>query len=526
MIDAVPLAVVYWLCTLVALSLCVRTVRSPESASAELTGLAASIGVWAFFYGLEVLSQSLRYRLLWSQLAYVGTYGTGAFLLRFAVRWLRPRLAGAWMELLWIVPVVMVMTAFTNEWHGLLWPVIEPSQEIPFIWYYGRGPMFWVGSLYQYVLVAASMVVLIAGAVERTGIYRRQTTLVLVGVAVGMVGNLLYLFRAFPELPLDVTPFSLALATGFLLAGVSSARLLELLPTARDRVVELMPGGLIVLDSDLRVIDWNRAAVTMWGLERRNLVGTPADQIIPGWDSVVPAELPDELTVALEQGDESSVCHHIDLELRRFASEAGRTYGWIALFHDNTELRATELRLQEANHQLESLNKELLLQAVHDGLTGLFNRNYLDEALPRELARARRSGTPVSLLIMDIDLFKQINDSHGHEVGDQVLIGVANVVRRLLRAGDVPCRFGGDELVAIMPGATTADAVHVAERIRNAVESATFGPPDAQVSVTVSIGYAIYPDHAETAADLFRQADRALYGAKDGGRNRAHGAAP
>ena len=151
--------------------------------------------------------------------------------------------------------------------------------------------------------------------------------------------------------------------------------------------------------------------------------------------------------------------------------------------------------------------------------TGLFNRSYLDDALPRELARCRRDGSSIALLILDIDYFKTVNDTYGHDAGDEVLRGVAELVRGIVRAGDIPCRFGGDELVAVMPGANESEAANVAERIRQRVCEERIIALERELDVTVSIGFAVFPAHAETAAELFRAADRALYAAKDGGRN-------
>jgi len=283
-----------------------------------------------------------------------------------------------------------------------------------------------------------------------------------------------------------------------------------------------MPDGLIVIDHQMRIVDWNTAALRIWHLDDSPIMGTSIADHIPGWSDIIPDPPPDAFTGSLQEGDEDSTCHHIDVELRRLATRSAGLDGWIVLFHDSTQLRAAELRLQEANARLEALNRELLRQAIHDGLTGLFNRSYLDEALPRELARAERDNRPIGLLILDIDHFKQVNDRHGHSAGDRVLARVARLVRTLVRAGDIPCRYGGDELVAVMPGATREEALQAGERIRSSVaEDRAVADVDP---VTVSIGVAVYPEDATTATDLFRHADRALYEAKDLGRNRVVGA--
>ena len=149
-------------------------------------------------------------------------------------------------------------------------------------------------------------------------------------------------------------------------------------------------------------------------------------------------------------------------------------------------------------------------------LTELQNRRGFDEHCEIEADRTRRTQSPVSLLILDVDSFKQINDRHGHDAGDDALCGIAQALRATLRTIDVPARFGGDEFAVILPETDAQGALVVAERIREAVE-ATFA--DWKTPVTTSIGVATMPEHAATSADLMRAADRALYAAKASGRN-------
>ncbi|MEE8441573.1 MAG: sensor domain-containing diguanylate cyclase [Spirochaetia bacterium] len=527
--SAVPLASLYFIAAAAGVGLLLRISRDPSFAAQELLGLAASVALWAFFYGFEILSQSELYRQLWSQVAYIGIYGTGAFLLRFAVKWLHPSRQGWWLQLVWIVPVFMVLAVFTNEWHGLVWPEIRPSDLAPYVWFYGHGPVFWVGAIFQYLVVGTSVVLITLAAWTRRGVYRRQALLVLAGVAVAVVGNAIYLARLI-ALPLDITPMALAVSTGIFYSGVSRARLLDLLPAARHRVVDLMPDGLLVLDENSRVIDWNTAALTMWGISQSELTGTPVADLVPLWSAQIAPGLADSgpgvFRTTLRIDDGLTAKTYVDVDGRRFSTRSGGSDGWIVVFRDASEIRRAERDLQDANKRLETLNKMLLSQAMHDSLTGLFNRAYLDEALPRELARCRRDGSTIALLILDVDHFKSVNDTYGHDTGDLVLREVARLVRGIVRAGDIPCRFGGDEIVAVMPGAPEAEVAGVAERMRQRVSEERFGDESARLSVTVSVGFAIFPVHADSSADLFRAADRALYAAKDAGRDRTMSAAP
>lgn len=156
-------------------------------------------------------------------------------------------------------------------------------------------------------------------------------------------------------------------------------------------------------------------------------------------------------------------------------------------------------------------------QATRDPLTGAFNRRFMLEVLDRELLRARRPNRPVGVLMIDVDHFKQFNDTYGHQAGDDVLQVVVQHIRSSVRAEDYVCRYGGEEFAVILPEASAAVAAARAEEIRLLVETACRRREGG--AVTVSIGVAVYPDHAGDAQDLLKRADEALYRAKRAGRN-------
>jgi diguanylate cyclase (GGDEF)-like protein len=172
-------------------------------------------------------------------------------------------------------------------------------------------------------------------------------------------------------------------------------------------------------------------------------------------------------------------------------------------------------RLAEANDALERL-------AHTDPLTGLANKRSLEQALVRDLARADRDKTYLSVVIADADHFKQVNDRFGHPVGDQVLKRIAKAISSNLRTGDLATRYGGEEFVLILPGTNAFGAKLAAERIRRAMESAQIDGPQGPFSVTLSFGVtsACGPGCAGLAKQIIEQADQALYAAKKAGRNR------
>ncbi len=187
---------------------------------------------------------------------------------------------------------------------------------------------------------------------------------------------------------------------------------------------------------------------------------------------------------------------------------------------------AEELLARVETHvNLKRLHRRLRRLAYTDELTGLGNRRWFIERIEAELNRARRKEWQLSLLILDVDHFKSINDEHGHLVGDAVLAQLAQVVRTGSRGYDAIARVGGEEFAVLLPGVAAAKARSVAERMRHAVEMAAIGGM-APRAVTISIGAATGPSGArETWSSLFRRADHCLYQAKDSGRNRVIGPA-
>ena len=163
----------------------------------------------------------------------------------------------------------------------------------------------------------------------------------------------------------------------------------------------------------------------------------------------------------------------------------------------------------------------LVAEARTDALTGLKNRRSFDEELHRQFAQRQRQGIVFSLLLIDLDHFKQVNDTHGHLAGDLVLQSVARLLTKTLREMDLVYRFGGDEFAVICPGSRLHEAATAAERIRQTVEKTPVLLKDSNTSVTLSVGVAEV-DGSEVAGGMLQRADEALYAAKHAGRNRVH----
>ncbi len=207
------------------------------------------------------------------------------------------------------------------------------------------------------------------------------------------------------------------------------------------------------------------------------------------------------LLLLLKSSQESSVEGPLSESKKRLATTAAKQ---IALSLANLKLR-----------------NSLRLQAIHDPLTGLFNRRYMEETLEREILRVQRKKAPLGIIMLDLDHFKNFNDSFGHEAGDTLLQTLGNFLQANIRQEDIACRYGGEEFILILPEAALEVTRQRAEKLRRGVENLQVeyqGRPLGQI--TVSLGVAVFPDHGDNGEAIIRAADAALYRGKQGGRNR------
>ncbi len=211
--------------------------------------------------------------------------------------------------------------------------------------------------------------------------------------------------------------------------------------------------------------------------------------------------------------DETRTLRHA---VRLIADAAGRTelWGFTTDVTDERRVRETLEMTQERYKRARGKAREFRHKALHDALTGLPNRMLFDDRLRTSLRVAQRSGDPCSVLLMDLDGFKDVNDTYGHQVGDLVLRDVALRFRMALRAQDTAARLGGDEFAAVLPNTDLSGATRVAKRILRAFESWAL-LDDHPCEVGASIGVAVFPEDGSEAEDLLDSADRAMYWAKE-----------
>jgi len=499
--------------------------RRPTSFSSVFITLMLVLTGYALIATMEATSVRVADKLFWAKLEHVGSNGTAIFFLLFSLAFTGRHVLIKWWSvlLLGVVPFLDILLVATNDVHGLVWSSLTPGPPGSNQLVYGHGPgFFWVVAVvYVYVLMAVAMIA--ETAVRRTGILRSQALAALTAAAAPLVGGLVYILGITPP-ELNIMPMSFALTGLGMLASIFRYGLFDLVPVARDALVERMDEGVLVLDAQERIIDSNPAAQRLLQLPHSSL-GLDARKALAERAAVlVPPASPVEGPVEVAMG--SGPARYLTVRRAVLRDRRGIPSGELLLLHDTTDRRQAEAKLRHANDQLqaqlreiEALQSELREQAIRDKLTGLFNRRYLQETLARELSLADRRSLPLAIIMLDVDRFKAVNDNYGHSAGDDVLRALGSLLTARTRASDVACRYGGDEFMLAMPGMPRDTALERAEHIRLAFSQLLFRGQKGEFAVTLSGGVASYPEDGDCDEALVRSVDAALYAAKHAGRN-------
>ena len=301
-----------------------------------------------------------------------------------------------------------------------------------------------------------------------------------------------------------------------------------------QRVIEDQTDPVCRWLPDATITFVNQAYCDYFGRSREALLGTRFTSFLPAKTQAVVREAVDTLlrheAESLSREEEnlspSGEKRWMVWAYQPVANADGAIVEFQSVGRDITDRKRAEQALQRANEDLaaqlatvQSLQAQLFEQAVRDMLTGLFNRRYMEETLEREIAAATRAGHSIGLIMLDLDLFKKLNDTFGHKAGDLVLHWVGQVLREHTRQMDVACRFGGEEFVVIMPATSVEVASQRAEQLRQAVEALSIEHLHRTLRTTISAGVAAFPGHGTDGDSVVRAADMALYAAKAAGRN-------
>ena len=406
--------------------------------------------------------------------------------------------------LLWVVPASNVLLAWTNERHEWLWSGFVRSQFGDNTVIFEHGPAFlWVAGT-GYLLIAS--IVLTAWLASRRGseYARRQGRLLFYGSLLPLLGNLIYQFQPLEFDGVDWSSILLSISSLLFLWALYGTRLLDLIPIAREKLIESLGDGMLVLDMQGRIVDINQPAAWMIGSPSGKLLGRNIGDVLQFAPSLTEQSPEKEIRTELEIGDVEK--HYFDVLISPLTETQNETIGQLIIFRNITEYKHSQNELQRL--------------ARTDSLTGLFNRRYFFEIAEKEFAKSVRYDRPLSVILFDIDLFKEINDTFGHLIGDQALAHIGKLLQKYGREADLTARYGGEEFIILLPETDCVGAKTVAERLRTLMEDLSIQDEKGMVRFTASFGVAGKNLTTKTFDQLVGQADQALYQAKGAGRNR------
>ena len=520
-------AILLFISALITLIAAIIVWQRSVPGSWELGLLLFSMTTWSGFYAFHWLPIPPSLKILMPNFVYIGVVAVPTFFLIFTLSFVGH---GGWSKkyllfLLLIEPVTALILVWTNNHHLIFRSIRLSTQYNITLLQLQHGPWYLVNLIYSYIVILAGFMVLIYGMLRSSPLLKKQYHIILTASLLPWGLNILSEYILENRNPFDLTPLMFGVSGVLFTYSVLRGRFMNIIPVARSRIVESMSDGIMVIDTQNRIVDINPAMETFLGHKPASFLGKSASEVLEIWIDEGDALMSGQET-RRELRIPNAPSRYLDLRVTPLYDDYQRLHGRLMVFRDITDRKQVEKQLRLANERLQfqlieigTLQSKLRSQAIKDPLTDLFNRRYLDETFDRELARGARESYPVCVIMLDIDHFKKVNDTYGHEAGDSVLKALARILSSRNRRGDFVCRFGGEEFVIVMPNMEMDTAFKRAEELRAALNSLYVPYGRFNLTITISMGIANYPANGEDREAVLRAADRAMYAAKKAGRD-------
>ncbi len=482
--------------------------RSEKSVPYFLLALILA-AVWVISQAMEIAAIDLSTKLIWANIMYIPSTLTPVAYFFLAIQFveldnLRKK---RWLPIcLLIMPLLLNLLLWTNDYHGLIRQnvFLDTSGSIPVV---GKtyGPFFWVYTVYNTSLTIVTLLILIRGLrTSKIRLQRAQIFSLFLGLLLPTCSVCIFVSKIFP-FNIDPTPIIIGLSGLIISWGIFRYRLFDIVKIAYSMIIREMCTGLIIIDNEGIVLEINPAAADMLGLSVRQPVDVPILELLEAFPQLIDL-YEQKINITDEVIYEKDNCtNYYEVSLKRLEKSPSAPLGWIMQIYNITKRKLEEEKIRHV--------------ASHDVLTGLLNRAHFQLVFSEELAHARMAGSTFAVAYLDLDDFKFINDTYGHEVGDEFLCEVARRLTGILRTSDIIARYGGDEYVILFPNVGEDEKLElISSKIFKAFEK-SFLYNNNSMQIKASIGFSVYPRDGNSMDDLINKADKAMYSIKSTEKN-------
>lgn len=480
--------------TITLLLLCVYAWRNRQLRSTKTFSIACFTSVlWMSGDVIERLSATFDGEWAGEIVRFIGVCFLPVALLIFIREFCGKPLGRKHISLLCIVPTVSWLIMLTNSWHSLFFTALEFNRLAPPKVQYGI--YFWLIHLpYCYVVWLVGFITVLLERRRASAHYRPQISILLFALCIPPAVNIVGVFKIIGEVGYTALSFPIFFSVvGY---AVFRYQFLKSNPIAYEKVFQTIRDGVIIFNQNNIITDINPAAAKSLGKSPGEVISQSFDEAFAPWLETVAKyrdeiDLYDEVQFGIE--DKS---HFLSVSITPLKSKKGALDGRIFTLRDITDRKQYEFSLEEL--------------AFHDPLTRLANRQKFQEEVEMALQKARESSESLALLYFDLNHFKLVNDTYGHETGDELLKYVAARISSILRKPDLLARLGGDEFAALLHNCGEDGVDLVVERILDNAQR-PFKIGEQMITPDLSVGAAIYPDDGATIGELLRRADAAMY---------------
>lgn len=470
--------------------------------------------IYTFGFALELSGSSMQEIGFWIKVEYLGMpyIAPSSLIMIMYFVGLERLIKKGLLTTLYSIPVISTLLVWTNDYHHLFYQSMHfregaPTPLIDVV----MGPWYIVQGSLTFGCMLAGMCLILWRWNRMKRVYRRQMITIFIGQFLPALGAFLYLMNLTPY-GMDPVPVIMSVTSALYIWAILSRGMLTAAPIARENLFESMRDGVLVTDRNDMLVDYNRAATEMLEGLNSSAIGRPLAQLfLPAGKEAVDYVMNSDPLLSEERELAWNIKGEVSYYQVRSSpvqKQDGHLAGRMIMLIDVTERTL--------------LQAKLLQLATIDSLTGIYNRTHFMERSRTLLEEARDSLRPVSIILLDIDFFKSINDRYGHQSGDIALQHIVGVCRQLIREGDIFGRYGGEEFVICLPDTPLQQAAVIAESLRHAIEHSPAYTVSGPINVTSSFGVAETFQQPVSLEELLSEADHALYSSKRSGRNAVH----